>query len=219
MNVYMPNVETAGNLDELFAKARQMSNGEHAPPGYSNGRSAALVTPGRLVMAIPCPPSAPTTPGAVEGVRRLVPLEPKQTITVIAFNDLVKFGSLSPLEVNAHIPFLGYLLGMVFDGHTVVIFEGHPTALAAGCRGATLLIVDEVMVPLLQKDWPDIASKSMQLRPRLLIMCRDGTTKELVPNVPQQLCFQEIVTSQVISIARSETTRPRKRWWWPFGSG
>ena len=209
----MPKIEIGGNLDELFATARRMSNGDLAAPGYPKGRSVALVTPGRLIMAIPCPISAPAAPGAVEGVRRLVPLEPKQAITVIAFNELVKFGNLSPLEINAHIPFLGYLLGMVFDGHTVVIFEGHPTALAAGCRGATLLIVDELMVPLLQKDWPNTASMSMQPRSRLLILCRDGSTKELVPKVPQPLWSQEIVTSQVIP------TRPRKRWWWPFGSG
>src|SRR5262245_36068841 len=120
MNLYMPNVETGGNLDELFSTARRMSDGEVDAPGYAKGRSVALVTPGRLIMAIPCPTSAPTDPRAVEGVRRLVPLEPKQIIAVIAFNDVVKIDNPNPLAINTHIPFLGYLLGMAFDGHIVV---------------------------------------------------------------------------------------------------
>ena len=61
-------------------------------------------------------------------------------------------------------PFLGLLLGLAYIGHSVWIFEGHPSALAAGCRNADVLIVDGDMVPHLQEDWTAVASSVMRHR-------------------------------------------------------
>jgi hypothetical protein len=43
-------------------------------------------------------------------------------------------------EVSLLIPFLGHLLGMASTGHSVVVFEGHASALGPACREADLLI-------------------------------------------------------------------------------
>jgi hypothetical protein len=44
----------------------------------------------------------------------------------------------------------------------VWIFEGHPSALQAGCRDADVLIVDSAMLPVLQTDWQDVAAAAMR---------------------------------------------------------
>jgi hypothetical protein len=48
------------------------------------------------------------------------------------------------------------------------VFEGHPSALAAGCREADVLIVDGAMVPYLQADWTAVASSAMK-RPEIYV--------------------------------------------------
>jgi len=52
-------------------------------------------------------------------------------------------------------------MGFACIGHAVWIFEGHPTALNAGCRESDLLIVDSGMLPFLSKDWIQVAQNVM----------------------------------------------------------
>ena len=42
------------------------------------------------------------------------------------------------------------------------IFEGHSSALAAGCKDADVMIVDSGMLPHLEKGWEEIASVAMR---------------------------------------------------------
>jgi hypothetical protein len=42
------------------------------------------------------------------------------------------------------------------------VFEGHPSALAVGCRDAELLIADNAMMPFLQEDWVTVAVGAMK---------------------------------------------------------
>jgi hypothetical protein len=65
---------------------------------------------------------------------------------------------------------------MAYIGHSVWIFEGHPSALAAGCKGADLLIVDDAMVPHLAPDWQLVASSES---PKLQIYLHDRATHSL----------------------------------------
>ena len=44
-----------------------------------------------------------------------------------------------------------------------------------GCRHASLLMVDDAVVPLLQKDWLPVAKRAMQPPQRVLLMGRDGS--------------------------------------------
>jgi hypothetical protein len=153
-------------------------------------------------MPIPCPAPEAVSEEMLASIRRIVPAGPKLAITVIAFNDVVSQGALTPGQVNSLIPFLGYLMGMAFDGHTVVVFEGHPSALKAGCENADLLIVDQRMADLLQEDWVSVAGAVMR-NPRILVFGRDGSIAELNPSKrpPRDV----------------ESPSKSKRPWWPFG--
>jgi hypothetical protein len=51
------------------------------------------------------------------------------------------------------IPFLGTLEGFVQLGHAVILFEGHPNALAEVCENADLLLIDDQMIRFLRRDW------------------------------------------------------------------
>lgn len=179
MKPYMPEVEVDCDIAECFRQARQMSAGVVTGPGEVAGeRRVALITPGRLVMSIPCPRAGSVTEEMLAAVRGIIPGQPKQAITVIAFNDVVAQGALNIGQVNSLIPFLGYLMGMAFDGHTVVVFEGHAAALSAGCRDADLVIVDQKMAEHLPNNWVKVASRAMRI-PRMLVLNRDGSIAEV----------------------------------------
>jgi hypothetical protein len=61
-------------------------------------------------------------------------------------------------------PFFGILLGFAYIGHAVWVFEGHVSALAAGCREADVLIVDGEIVSYLTRDWAQFAGGAMRHR-------------------------------------------------------
>jgi hypothetical protein len=197
----MPEVDTHHDLRSVFMQARQLS------AGTETGRSVAIVTPGRLIMPVACPPANAVSAQMLEGVRRIVPENPKQQITVIGYNNVVAASAFTAREANALIPFLGYLMGMAFDGHTVVVFEGHPSALAMGCEGSTLLLVDQAMAEHLQADWASVAASAMKT-PNMLMFGRDGSLARVVPDG----------MSATSPAPASKPTR-NKRWWWPFGAG
>ena len=143
----------------------------------------------------------------LDGVRRIFPENPKQQIAVIANNNVVAAKAFTAREANALIPFLGYLLGLAFDGHTVVVFEGHPSALAAGCKGATLLLMDQAMIEGLQSDWAAVAASAMQV-PQILMFGRDGSLSKVVPG-----------GGPMASATPPAPPAQKKRGWWPFGGG
>jgi hypothetical protein len=181
MAVQMPDVDPDRDFAACFVQARRLSAGTVDVPGEEPGqRSVAIVTPWRLIMPIPCPPRQSVSAAMLASIRAIVPPHPKQAVTVIALNDVVKQGALTPGQANTLIPFLGYLVGMAYDGHTVVVFEGHPSALRAGCSDADVLIVDQAMVEHLQNDWIEVASAAMR-KPRILIFGRDGSIAAVNP--------------------------------------
>jgi hypothetical protein len=197
----LPDVDIHQDLRTVLSKARELS------AGAETGPSVAIVTPGRLIMPVACPPANAVSPQMLESVRRIVPENPKQQITVIANNNVVAASAFTAREANALIPFLGYLMGMAFDGHTVVVFEGHPSALATACEGSTMLLVDQGMAEHLQRDWPSVAASAMSA-PNILMFGRDGSLMRMVPDgAPAAPPVSKSPPSQ------------RKRWWWPFGRG
>jgi len=76
----------------------------------------------------------------------------------------VDAGAVARGELARAIPFLGMLLGLAYLGHAVWVFEGHPSALAAGCRDADFLIVDSAMLACLAPDWQHLARSVMRGR-------------------------------------------------------
>jgi hypothetical protein len=120
-------------------------------------------------MPIPGPPAEAVSAEMLASLRGIIPPQPRQAITAIAFNDVVKQGALTPRQMTSLIPFLGHLMGMAFDGHTVVVFEGHPSAFEAGVRNSDVLIIDSAMLPFLQKNWGTVAFGAMREGARILI--------------------------------------------------
>jgi hypothetical protein len=57
----------------------------------------------------------------------------KRNIAAIAYTELSGLRS----DISKTIPFFGILLGFAYIGHAVWIFEGHGSALVAGCRTRT----------------------------------------------------------------------------------
>jgi hypothetical protein len=78
--------------------------------------------------------------------------------------------------VSRAIPFLGLLMGLSYLGHAVWIFEGHPSALAAGVREADILIVDSAMAGFLSPGWQDTAAAAMRNANLLMV---DRATMQL----------------------------------------
>lgn len=179
MTIPMPAVDEDHNMERLFLEARKLSRGDFKLPNQPlDQRYIALITPGRHTASVHCPLPEKMTPAMISAVRAIVPEKQRQAVIVIADTRIPEHGKLSMREVAEHIPYLGYLLGIAYIGHTVVIFEGHPSALEAGCAGTDLLIVDEELLNSLQPDWHAVATSVMR-RPRVLIATREGKFLEM----------------------------------------
>lgn len=170
---HMPEVDVRGKIEDIFAEARRAAQGETRPPGASpDDRFYVVVTPGRMVMYKPCPPAGSMTPEQVAPIEKLLPSAIKRNIAVIANTELQAVMK----EISRAVPFVGMLLGFAYVGHAVWIFEGHSTALAAGCREADLLIVDGGMLPFLSQNWLQVVQGVMR-HPE--IYAHDRTTFKL----------------------------------------
>jgi hypothetical protein len=161
-NLRMPEVEESLDAEEIFDNARKAAAGEgERPPGGPGQRYVVIVTPGRSLGYQLCPPPGSMPKGQVAQVEGIIPPTPKRNIAVIGYTE---FGSATPdiRAINAAIPFFGILAGIAYIGHAVWVFEGHPSALAAGCRDADALLVDGGMIPFLQKGWMSVAAGTMR---------------------------------------------------------
>ena len=160
---HMPEVDV--NLPEVieavFNTARKTASGEAKLPGAGDAdRYLVLVTPGRMLMQVPCPPAGSLPPSQVAPMERMLPPEVKRNIAVIAYTEIKAVQA----DLAKTIPFAGLLMGFAYIGHAVWIFEGHSSALAAGCRDADLLLVDGGMLPYLPEGWPGVAAGVMRHR-------------------------------------------------------
>lgn len=160
----MPEVEETADGDVVFDKAREAAAGRGVQPPGEPRRHVIIVTPGRMLMFQPCPPAGSMAREQVAAIERMIPPEVKRNVAAISYTELSDLRS----DISKAIPFFGILLGFAYIGHAVWVFEGHPSALAAGCKGADVLIADGAMVPHLQEDWVAVASGAMR-RPEIYI--------------------------------------------------
>ncbi|HEX8890690.1 MAG TPA: hypothetical protein VF779_16185 [Pyrinomonadaceae bacterium] len=160
-DVCMPEVDEPQDIEDVFKNARAVASGVGLPIGRS-GRHVIVVTPGRLLMFQPCPPEGTMAQGQVEPIERMIPSKVKRKIAAIAYTELNALRK----DISKTIPFFGILIGFAYIGHAVWVFEGHKSALAAGCRDADVLIVDGAMIPHLQTDWAEVAASVMK-RPEI----------------------------------------------------
>jgi hypothetical protein len=174
----MPEVDVPADLEARFAKARRIGSGDEIVAGRGGPvhgqRHVVIVTPGRMCMMYPCPRPGSMQASAVAAIEQIAPSSTPLTIAVIALTELRAVRA----SLAKAIPFVGYLLGLAYVGHTVVVFEGHASALRPGCRDADLLIVDEAMMPALPRDWLSVAWSVMRA-PQALVFGRTGTLKRL----------------------------------------
>jgi hypothetical protein len=168
----MPDVDVPTTIADIFENARQAARGQQLPATDPNNRYLVVVTPGRMLMHQPCPPAGSMPANQVASIEKLIPSSVKRGIAVIAYTEVQAVKT----DINKAIPFAGLLLGFAYLGHAVWVFEGHESALAAGCRDADALVVDGGMVPYLAGGWANIAASVMRHRE---IYVHDRTSYQL----------------------------------------
>jgi len=165
----MPEVDIRPDIETIFSRARSMADESVEDEAGLFHCQIVVVTPGRLLAGKPCPLPAQVPVDEIKRLKKLAPPKPRLQIAAIAYTALEALQT----DMTKAIPFIGYLLGFGMLGHAVWIFEGHPTALAAGCRDADMLVVDGGMLPFLsiEPDWQATAlgamrGKAIKLIPR-----------------------------------------------------
>lgn len=155
----MPEVDEPPFIEEVFERARQSARDGSVEAGAPEGqRHIVVVTPGRLLLLQRAPAPGTMSAEKTAPAESFMPREPARNIAVISYTELLAVRS----DIWKAIPFAGILTALAYIGHAVWIFEGHPSALAAGCRDADILIVDDGMIPFLQEDWADVAAGAMR---------------------------------------------------------
>jgi hypothetical protein len=168
----MPEVSSRSDIQEVFARLRQAAAG----PGAEGG--IAILKPDRTHLVMPRLAATPSLESMAKNMDRMVPGAVKRSIAVIAYTHFeAPAGGVPGLaEVSKAIPFLGILVGLSYIGHAVWVFEGHASALAAGCRDADVLIVDSAMRGFLPPEWDGGAAATMR-NPNILVY--DRATSQL----------------------------------------
>jgi hypothetical protein len=154
----MPEVDIRPDLDSIFTHAREIANQTHVDVDGVENRQVIIISPGRLLIAKDCPITSDIPSDQLEVLDKLVPSNPQVNIAVLGYTylDALKENILTA------IPFFGFLLGFAALGHTVWVFEGHPSALSAGCHDADLLLVDSGMLLALETLNPDWRSQALE---------------------------------------------------------
>lgn len=182
-DVFQPHqtwVELLSDMDEVFAKARRMAGGEVADEaGESPGEKSAagergviIVTPGRLYIRDPSPKPGSVPKAEAEEMGKTLPPDPPLQISVISYTNIEALVE----DMSKAIPFRGFLISWAYIGHSVVVFEGHPSAFESGVRNSDVLLVDSGMRPFLQPDWVAVAQRVMRPGAEILVHDRETYT-------------------------------------------
>jgi hypothetical protein len=166
---FMPDVNLRRNTEEVFAQAHI------AFSKIPDGRGIVVVGVDRAVTVLPALARSPEMDTRLPKVPG-IPSEPLRKIAVIANTAIISTtpGKSPDLrEAGKAIPFLGLLMALGYVGHHIWIFEGHPSALAAGLSHAEILLLDSGMLPFLQGDWMSVAQRVMDTPRRVLIHSRE----------------------------------------------
>jgi hypothetical protein len=156
---HMPDVDLRRNADQIFARVREAQSSDNVR------RCVTIVRPDRGLLTLAAPPESPQLSKSAESMRKIVPSGVQRDIAIIGNTGFTMHSGASPLtlvDVNKAVPFFAMLIGLAYIGHRVWIFEGHSSALAAGCRDADLLLVDSAMAPMLAKNWVETVAGVMR---------------------------------------------------------
>ena len=157
---HIPEVDVLPDIDKIFNRARSAADESIQDKDGLYRRQVIIVTPGRLLVGKKCPIPSELSQDEISRLLALIPPHPPRNIAVIAYTYLDALKE----DLLKAIPFFGYLLGFATIGHRVWVFEGHPSALAAGCAQADMLIVDGALLPDLDKNesWREVAVSAMR---------------------------------------------------------
>ena len=157
---HIPEVDIRPDIETVFSKARAAADESREDEDGLFHRQAIIVTPGRLLISKVCPLPSDIPADELLRLTSLIPPRPPKNISVITYTYLEALKK----DILQAIPFFGFLLGFAAIGHRVWIFEGHSSALQAGCRDADLLIVDGGILPFLGDEiwWRTLASSVMR---------------------------------------------------------
>jgi len=148
---HMPEVDLRPNLAAIFDSARAAADEITLDEIGQAFHQIIIVTPGRLLISKECPLLENIPLDLLAILEELVPSQPTVDIAVIAYTFLEALKT----DMRRAIPFIDFLIGFGAIGHRVWVFEGHSSALAAGCKNADLLLVDEKMAQILDRDNAD----------------------------------------------------------------
>jgi len=113
----------------------------------------------------------------VQSIEKILPSSGLCNVVAIAFTDVRAPGRFE--DVAKAIPFIGFLMGFAYIGHSVVVFEGHPSAFTKAMSETDLLLADAQMIPFLQEDWLDVAFKVMR-KPEIRVYQPNGQVQQIV---------------------------------------
>lgn len=195
---HMPGVDLLSDMDGFFTQVRELlevknineyiqnaglrlldhpdKSGKEIPEGL---RHVAVVTPGRIIRLIPAPFPITKSEKELASVKSLLSSDTPLRITAVSYTKLEAL--MTDTTSMKCIPFLGYLLAFASLGHNVIVFEGHPSALAAGVRHSDMLIIDSGMLPFLAENWAEIVYEAMNPNPKVFI--HERKTYSLMPIV------------------------------------
>ncbi|HEX8089638.1 MAG TPA: hypothetical protein VF762_12330 [Blastocatellia bacterium] len=170
----MPDVDLFSDMDALFAKARSdlasgcpaANEGDSLPEGT---RCIAIVTPGRISMFVPGIPPGGIPLEKLQTEIHILPPDPPLNVSVISYTFLEALMA----DKTKCIPFIGFLFGFSYIGHSVVVFEGHHSALESGLRDSDVLFVDSAMLPFMKEDWLKVADRVMRPNAKVFIHRRE----------------------------------------------
>jgi hypothetical protein len=156
----MPEVDIRPDIESIFSKAREAADETREDENGFFHRQVIIVTPGRLLISKICPLSSEIPSDELSRLSSLIPPQSPQIISVISYTYLEALKT----DILQAIPFFGYLLGFATLGHKVWVFEGHDSALSAGCRNADILLVDGGMLTYLEQNnkWRTVALNVMR---------------------------------------------------------
>jgi len=159
----MPEIDADMLTKEIMSIAQDMAEIKSQP-------KLVILTPGRLIRTSdPLPGRETIEPHFLSMLEEIAPSSSRWNVLAIGMTEFRAFNA-SP---HNSVPFLNLLHGFAQIGHAVILFEGHPSALAQMCNNRDLLVVDSEMIPFLQSDWLDIARTTMRT-PNILKVNRKG---------------------------------------------
>jgi hypothetical protein len=183
---HMPGVDLLSDMEGFFVQVRELLETENTSayiqkaglsvliPSNQAGeatakgqRHVAVITPGRMISLVPAPRLHSLSEKQLAPVKSILPSQVPLQISAISYTKLEAY--VQDTTKTKCIPFLGFLLAFAYLGHNVIVFEGHPSALAFGVKNSDVLFIDSGMLPFLAENWAEVAFQSMEPNPKIFI--------------------------------------------------